>query len=228
MKQHRMKVLAASGALAVVALIVLAVSRYVSTAAELTTFEGVKIGDSRAEVLYRKGEPKIVFGPLESASDGVEGPGGWGSWQHVYYVNPDEDPSENKVNVIPNGKTIDDFDDWSYSTSGLTAAATSGDVAVTFVKGNVATIRCLNFGGRGACSQMVGVEPTTSEEELLRIFGEPSSAKIDKDSGVKTMRFDDVGVEVLLRRGAVYAVEISGPKATGFNWRVLRLAALAP
>lgn len=199
------------------------VTGFQAAARQLTSYDGVQLGVPRNEVRYRWGEPNSVHGQEEAVPDA---PNGWASWRRVYYFTEEADPSENKVNLVPTGKSADDFDGWSYARKAPTANPFNGSLEVEFERGRVKSVRCLEFGeGEDFCEPVLGIAPGTTEERVRRRLGRPNSEELDS-TGVKTLSYRDLGLTFLLTGGKVYAVELAGPQ-NGSSWAILR-AALTP
>ena len=218
---NRRRIIVAVAGLATVASIVLAAVAALSyrhSEQGTRAYDGIKLGDPRAEVRYRKGQPEQVFGPDEAREKGM--PDGWDTWRRVYYLQRADDPSENKVNVIPKGKTPEDFDVWSYPIAA--GGENVASLEVSFGEGRVTEIRCLDFLRRGLCRPVFGITSGTSEAALRSALGEPSKVSLASKSGVKTMTYDPLGLEFLLQVGEVYAVTLTGIGERNFNWAILR------
>jgi hypothetical protein len=214
--------IAGLAAVAVIVLVAITARSYRQNEQATQTYDGIKLGDPRAEVRYRKGEPEQVFGPDEAREQGM--PDGWDTWQRVYYVQREDDPSENKVNVIPKGKTPEDFDAWSYpiAAGGVNAAS----LEVNFDKGRVTEIRCIDFLNSGRCGPVLGITSGTSEAALRSALGEPSNVILSSDGSVKTITYGPLGLEFLLQVGKVYAVKLTGKGERNFNLAILRASLL--
>ena len=177
-----------------------------STCSGLQQFEkeighmgGIRLGDTRSEVLYRLGVPPRVFGdphPIEVGGETFQA-------RTLYWVTDAPQP----VNAMPEGSKIEDYSAWTYAPSGDAANFT-----VEFdAAGRVNLLECTALGGRPfACGPVAGVWNTDSEEKVLRM-GRPTRETID---GVtKLMAYDDIGVRFLLTKGRVYRISLVAPGA---------------
>jgi hypothetical protein len=165
---------------------------------ELAVMHRVKLTDHRADVEYRLGSPGEVLGPIEK----VTGPHSevWGESRRVFEV----DGPKGDQNTIPEGKTISDFDVWSYPGKDV------GDLSVEFDKrGKVSELSCLSFADNPfACGLVAGLWITDPEEHVLRL-GKPT--RVVLDGTTKMMRYDDIGLEVWLTKAKVYSLQIRSP-----------------
>jgi hypothetical protein len=187
--------------------------RYRAFEEGLTRYRDITIGASRKEVLYRLGYPESVLGPLVVVSDSeAKAKGTWsGGWQPVYYTDPKHDPK----NSMPDGKVIDDFDEWVYGGDG------PQDFTVGFSAGKVRSLTCMDDSPSSTstnCNAVAGVSISDSEERVRQLLGKPTRYKYD---GVaKTISYDDIGLEFVLTKGRVYMITVMG--GTGSASNVLR------
>lgn len=189
-------------------------ARYRALEDQLAQYEGVKVGSSRAEVKYLRGDPTAVFGPVEKTPTGM--PRGWSAFQAVYYLEPKNDPSETKVNALPDGKSAADFDEWSYEQ------ASGANIDVKFASGRASSIRCVDIQRGNGCAPILGISLGSTEERLLATLGKPGSEEIDEDSGTKTIAYPDMGLSFRLEQRQVYFIEVTAPKGEGKSARLLR------
>lgn len=185
-------------AVCVVVGVVMLVNGYREFKRELTAFRGVRLTETRADVEYRLGVPKAVLGPVVEAGP----PGdGWGQGRRVYTVNgPKSDQ-----NAMPDGKSTSDYDAWVYSDDDSTDESFYFDRA-----GRVKEVSCVTFGtNMFACGPVAGIWSLDPEEKVLRL-GKPSFVKLD--NGTKTIRYDDIGLEVWLTKAKVYAIRVMRSK----------------
>ena len=174
--------------------------RYRAFEAGLTRYRDITIGASRKEVLYRLGYPESVLGPSVVVSDSeAKAKGTWpGSWQPVYYTDPKHEPNES----MPDGKVIDDFDEWVYGDG-------PQDFTVGFSADRVRSLTCMDDSPSRAstnCNAVAGVSIGDSEERVRQLLGKPTRYKYD---GVtKTISYDDIGLEFVLTKGRVYMITV--------------------
>jgi hypothetical protein len=167
--------------------------------AEISEMEGISLGDSRDEVLYRLGVPPRVLADPSS----IEMDGKTINVRTLYWTSGAPAP----VNAMPMGKRISDFSGWSYSRSRGEAA-----FEVEFDRsGRVIALECTAKGGTPyACGPVAGIRNTDTEETVRRM-GRPTREELD---GVtKLMAYDDIGVQFLLTKGRVYRITLAAPGA---------------
>ena len=178
--------------------VVLLVNDYREFKHELTVFRGVKLADTRGDVEYRLGAPKAVLGPVIEAGPPDDG---WGPARRVYTVNG----PEGDQNAMPEGKSTSDYDAWVYSDDNSTDESFYFDAA-----GKVKEVSCVTFGTHmSACGPVARIWSLDPEAKVLRL-GNPSFVKLDH--GTKTIRFDDIGLEVWLTKAKVYSIRVMRPK----------------
>lgn len=175
---------------------------------ELTAVNGLRIGDSRAEVKYRLGLPPEVLGPSETDDPEL------GSFKRVYMVSA----PTNDVNRMPPATKVDDYDEWVYEEASRNVRLTIGFNKDGFVKS-------FEFYSNSekpyGWTRIAGIGFADSEEAVLRL-GAPSKQTLD---GVaKTMEYADLGLKVTLTKGKVYLIQIAGLPQGRSNvfWRFLR------
>jgi hypothetical protein len=165
--------------------------------AEISEMEGVQIGDSRAEVLYRLGYPPRVLGEVTSFKVGEESI----ETQAVYWLSNPPTPG----NAMPKGATVQEFAGWSYPNS------RGAEVTVQFDETDkVSAIECTSMQRQSwACGPVAGVWVNDREEVVLRL-GEPSRIRLRGTT--KLMAYDDIGVHFLLTKGRVYRITLVEPE----------------
>jgi hypothetical protein len=187
-----------AGVLALALALIRFVSAYQSFQGELVAMNGVRLGASRDEVLYRLGPPPSVLGPVEPLIfDGKV----VGHSSRVFFV----DGSKADQNTMPAGRSVRDYPGWVYSPDTL-----GTDLDVEFGKGgHVETLTCTAHGDNPfACSPVAGMRNTDSEEKVLHL-GTPSTNSLD---GVaKKIEYADIGVRFYLAMGKAYSFSIKRP-----------------
>ncbi len=174
---------------------------------QLTAVNGIRIGDSRAEVKYRLGIPQSVLdSPWEE--------GEYKGWQRTYTVSA----PTNDVNRMPPATKVEDYNEWVYEE-------VSGNVRLTIEFNKAATVESLDLysdiekpHGWGS---VAGLYSGDSEEKVLR-FGVPSRQHLD---GVtKTIEYDDLGLKITLTKGKAYMVTLKGvpQNSPAVFWRYIR------
>lgn len=153
---------------------------------------GVYRADNRKEVLYRLGNPQAVLGAPEKDK--------WGLWMRVYTPGS-ADPKQ----MMPAGKTEDDFSGWAYSPAGDTT------ITVSFDKSDgVESISCMTVHVN-ACPHLAGVAFGDTEEQVIHRLGR-HHARYILDGVSKRLRYDDLGVEFLLTKDRVYTLTMLGTR----------------
>jgi outer membrane protein assembly factor BamE (lipoprotein component of BamABCDE complex) len=159
----------------------------------LESFAGLSLGTDRDEVLYRLGHPDNVIDLPEYDSDFG------GMMSRVYDVDEDE----TDVNGIPEGKTFNDYHEWVYLN-----VNPNSRLSVTF--DSAARVESLNWYaeecGRKAWEPVAGIRCNDSENEVFDL-GKPTFSKIHGTT--KTIRFDDIGLKIILTKGRVYMIEVN-------------------
>jgi hypothetical protein len=181
-----------------------------STKRQLAGYCGVKLGDSREEVRYRLGFPPFVVGEPEILAGDPKN-----HWARIFNTDSTADPK----NVMPSDKHVEDFFEWSYPFD--VGAPNGPNVEVDFSKSNrLVSIQCIDPSHVAAksCPPLVGFRMGSSEEEITQRLGNPSRSEIDGIS--KRIRYDDLGVEFLLEKGAVYGLTLT--KRSGGDLALVR------
>jgi hypothetical protein len=206
--------------LLVIGLITLLFWRFHYFLRDLEEYCGIKTIYDRAESMYRLGYPPAVLAQTETAADGS------GSWQTIYSTDRDADPK----NAMPADKRIDDFNEWVYfdPKTGLSEAT----VHVVFdpKTNHVESISCVDLAEgstRHTCPAFLGVEDGDTEEQLKDKLGKFNQQRYD--GALKTVRYDALGVDFVLRRGRIYVLRTNREKGNVpiIFWRFV-LTLLAP
>jgi hypothetical protein len=179
----------------------------------LNVFNEISFSDSRAEVLYRLGQPTYVLGPIEN----------WGSWQTVYYLHgPKGDP-----NTMPSDTQLDDYNEWFYQDPNSQYKFTNSQDTfnVTFnTKGLIESITFYsNTTNNSSWGPIAGICNGDPEEKVLHL-GEPSLNSIK--GTIKTIEFSDIGLEFNLTKGRVYRVKVRNSKKKEYSTLVRFLNSL--
>jgi hypothetical protein len=144
--------------------------------ARQTEYAGMRLGMTRDEVRYIKGLPPNIV------TDDKEGP-----WQSFGILKSSE---------LPKGKTVNDYPLWSYEGN-------NHYLHVAFGNGKtVSSIACFSIDRIYRCPSIGGVADGTSEAELLRKLGAPSTSQISDQT--KSVTYEDIGVEFKLEQEKVY------------------------
>lgn len=154
------------------------------TIAKQTELDSVQIGMTQNDVRYVKGYPPIVYGPLD---------------------NTDKFPGRRVIETekLPGGKTVDDYDYWSYKKY----AGSRIDVQFTPTKTSVVTVECYSHDKLRRCPSIAGVYDGDSEQKVIRVFGRPDMSNI---SGVtKSIYYKKFGVFFKLTQQTVYLIGIN-------------------
>ncbi len=166
---------------------------------DLEKYCGIRTSDDRNEVLYRLGYPPTV---LDDSQKNFKYPG-----RRSYDTNRKavtEDPDR----VMPAGKTVSDYYEWSYLLKN--AANSSANVYVDFDRATKAieNIDCVDFSDvQHLCPALAGILVGDSEERVRDKLGKPD--RYELDGVTKTMSYDGVGVEFKLTKGSVYYLRLS-------------------
>ncbi len=177
------------GAIALVSYGSILTSRYQTMRRSLEFLGGVKLLDSREEVIYRLGHPATVLGPAEKNEHG--------SWQICYTVNA---PVGDK-NGMPNNSKIQDYIDWQYDRREDLHLNARLDIGFSLT----GTVDNLGWyaddQSATAWGPIAGIYNGDSEEMVLKL-GPPSSSSLD--GATKTLDYRDLGLEVTLVKGRTY------------------------
>lgn len=153
-----------------------------------TEYSRIKIGIAPDEVIYVKGMPSSVMGEISKDPD-------WPGWQPVV-----------EVKNIEKGKTVKDFQDWTWGEGGSRI-----DVAFDpATRSRVIAVECYSSDKRSRCPPIEGILDGSSEAEVVKRFGEPDVAKITGTS--KRMSYERLGVFFNLEQEVVYMLGVHDPK----------------
>jgi hypothetical protein len=183
------------------------VGGYLDFRRELAGMKGVRLNDSRAEVMYRLGSPPRVLGPQESSIVGAKVAGQ--SWA-VLEVGGKVGNS----NVMPADNSVNEYKAWAYELDNNYT-----DMIVLFDKNDrVDSITCTAQNDeKFSCGPLAGVHNTDPEDIVLKL-GVPSTNTVE--GGYKNIEYADIGVGYMLTKGKAYSFTLSRP--TGGEGAVLR------
>lgn len=179
-------------------------SRYQTLRRSLEGLGGVKLLDSREEVIYRLGRPTYVVAPLDPSEGFFPG-------RRIFYTSL---PREDK-DALPAGSKIQDFPGWTYDKTPRNA-----QVDLEFSpSGEVVSV------GWYSDSQdpmdwgpVAGIHNGDSEEVVLDLMGRPTSSSLDGTT--KTLHYRDLGLEFTLVKGRAYRAILHARQLT--NWAVFK------
>jgi hypothetical protein len=160
----------------------------------------------RDEVLYRLGYPATV---LDDSQKNYKYPG-----RRSYDSNrkaANEDPDK----VMPAGKTVSDYYEWSYPLKNLSNATANMYVDFDHATKAIENIDCVDFTDiQHACPALAGVSIGDSEERVRDKLGAPD--RYELDGVTKTMSYDSMGLEFKLTKGNVYYLRLSGKQQRSY------------
>jgi hypothetical protein len=172
---------------------------YSRLTSQLATLGSVRLGDSRGEVRYKRGDPPVVYGALQSGETVV----------HGYYTDPKTDPA----NALPEGTDVDSFPTWAYFTN--VTLNPRFDVTFDAKSGRVTKIDCIDQSDppTSYCYRVAGIGVWDVEGRITSLLGAPTRQSIDAKSGVKTMDYGDIGLVFLLKRQRVFGIYLYGTES---------------
>lgn len=157
----------------------------------VTSYMGVNLGDTRAEVLYKNGKPPYVFGSSACKEKDT-------CYWNVYDTNNDPDY---KDNYAP--KTDKDFRSFSVYVYTDDISNNKKELAIKFDNNNVKQIICRNI-----CQSILGISIGTLEDNVYRLIGHPDSESIDPEFGNKKMIYKNFNLTLTLEKRVVYAISV--------------------
>jgi hypothetical protein len=165
---------------------------------DLEEYCGLRTHYDRAESMYRLGYPPAVLAPTETAADGS-------TWQTIYSTDRDAEPK----NAMPAGKRVEDFNEWVYFDAKVGLSESTVHVTFDPRTNELVSVSCVDnaepvSGARHPCPAFLGVQDGDSEDQLREKLGKYSQQRFD--GPLKTVRYDDLGVDFVLKRGRVYAI----------------------
>lgn len=149
-----------------------------------TAYSRIKLGATPDEVNYIKGQPDVVYGPLEA-----------GDFPGKPII---------EVSKIQKGKTFRDYSDWVWRED-----KSRIDVSFDSNRAGVIAVGCFSSDRLSRCPDIGGITDGSREDQVIKRFGKPESEQI---SGVtKTLNYEKVGVWFFLEREVVYMLGIHSP-----------------
>jgi len=122
---------------------------------------------------------------------------------------PDKDPkmvgwmSFMKTSEIPAGKSIDDYDHWSYEYGTKRASL---NVAFDSNSKKAKEISCDSRNTDEPCQAIFNISTGTSEEGVIEKLGRPSKEHIQ--NGIKTMIYSDLNLQLFLQKKVVFMLKV--------------------
>jgi hypothetical protein len=182
---------------------------------DLEKYCGIRTAYDRGEVLYRLGFPATV---LDDSQKNYKYPG-----RRSYEANrkaATDDPDK----VMPAGKTVSDYFEWSYLLKNP-GNNTTANVYVDFDRATkqIENIDCVDFSdNQHLCPPLAGIKVGDSEDRVRDKLGSPD--RYELDGVTKTMSYESIGVEFKLTKGTVYYLRLYG-NAHGQQSRIRMLIA---
>ena len=165
---------------------------------QLTEYNGIRIGHSRAEVKYRLGIPRTVRAPIPFTSED----------RHIGYdpyIGYRVNASADDKNKMPANTGIDDYNEWEWGCD----PPCNIYCTIIFNKASlVQEITLLSDVGKPfGWGPIAGLYNGDGEDEVLRL-GRPSKQELR--GLTKTIDYDVLGLQVNLAKGKAYCVNIRG------------------
>jgi hypothetical protein len=202
-KSLQIVMLAAAGIIIVAGLA--AYSGYRSFAAETRGYAGVTFEDTKKVVLYRLGDPDVVWEETKEVVDCFPGLTGPCTLIRSYSTDRTKDPQH----AITEGKQAEDYHVWSFNYS------KDGHTSVRFdpKTGTVLRISCMEFNTSTAkqCPPLFGIQIDDTESTVLATLGTPTHQEIG-ETPQKDVDYDDIGAGFILAKERVYSMSQSPPK----------------
>jgi hypothetical protein len=203
-KRFFLWLLAASAALSMAAWGISVRNQWLSFKSDLISYHSISIGMTKAEVQYALDAPQTVQGPIVEAEDGTRfsNPLRVNSLEQNESIPPGYDP-------IPVGKSVVDYDLWHYWNS-----RGSFDVEFDESEQRVKSISCYSET-RGGCETLFGLGPGTTEDEVIRLIGQPDNQEVLGSGEIvmgmqvrvsKSMRYDALGLDLMLSKRVVRSI----------------------
>lgn len=178
---------------------------YIKKPSRIIEIDSLKLGMRPEEVIYYLGKPAAVElrKPIDLKDLGSEG--------------------VIKQTEIPKDRRLESYNVWFYPVgNGMFAFDNAHpNLGLVFGKetGTLIAIGCVSFNMNRSCPDINRITDGSGEEEVLKQFGNPSESRIDNYSYVKTIVYDNLGVEFMLIKRRVYSVRIyqSGHNKDGYE-----------
>jgi hypothetical protein len=156
----------------------------------IENYMNVTIGDRREEVLYKLGRPHYVLGDPGKCNGNQP----WDCSRRVYFT----DGSSDSIDKID--KDIKFYNVYNY----LTNPNLLDSFSIYFDENNkVKTLHC-----RGKCDAILGISTSSDERDLIRFLGNPTSSKIDANSGIKIVSYKKYNLLFYLEKMKVYMIVV--------------------
>jgi hypothetical protein len=172
-------------------------------ARDLKKYCGVHSYDDRNEVLYLLGFPPAVLD--DSQKDNLY------PRRRSYKTNRGgaaEDPDK----VMPEGRTVADYYEWSYPLRDVPNGGAYVYVDFDRTTKFVDHIDCVDFSDvQHLCAPLAGIRIGDSEDQVKDKLGKPD--RLQLEGAIKTLSYDGAGVEFRLTKGSVYYLRLDGKKS---------------
>jgi hypothetical protein len=160
---------------------------------------GVRTSYDRNEVLYRLGYPPSVLDDSQKNSKYPD--------RRSYETNR-KTGSEDPDKMMPAGKAVSDYFEWSYPLKTISSASANVYIDFDRTTKGIENIDCVDFTEmQHSCPALAGVLVGDSEDRVRDKLGSPD--RYDLDGVTKTMSYDALGVEFKLTKGNVYYLRLS-------------------
>lgn len=201
-------------ALSLIALALLAyhLVHYRTFTNQLTQYNGIRLGHSRAEVIYRLGIPRTVRAPIPFTSeDRYIG--------YDPYIGYRVNASAEDKNKMPANTGIDDYNEWEWGSD----PPRNIYCTIIFNKASLVKEITLNSDVRKpfGWGPVAGLYNGDSEDKVLRL-GRPSKQELH--GLTKQIDYDALGLQVCLAEGKAYNINIRGMQQNSLVafWHYLR------
>jgi hypothetical protein len=156
---------------------------------KIVQYEGLELGITANEVMYRKGMPTQVLGEPELDNKGEE----WQTEHQVINSIKVENP-----NLEVSSEKVLEYKYWHYDNQGLT---------VKFDKpnGNVEDFTCYSEKEHG-CEKVNDLGMNSTETDVKKKLGKPSKETLD--GLIKTIQYKNYNIEFYLKQEKVYQIRV--------------------
>ena len=191
---------------------------WVRFGADLKTYDGASINDTKTQVMYSLGIPETVQGPLIDEGDG---------WQYssALRVSPlDTDSKElAEYEAIAANKSALDFDEWHYWRDGHR-------ITVEFdpKSAQVSSVTCWQIDElKSRCPKLFGITSEDPEAKILERLGRPDKVELAGGGTIKGMpvvvtkvlEYETLGLQLTLSEKKVGSiVKLAAPPADFSDW----------